>query len=1081
MELMGKRIYILRILFPIFVLNLYAQQHKIRFERLSIEQGLSQSSVISICQDHRGFLWFGTYEGLDRYDGYRFKIYKNDPDDSTSLSNNVIKVIYEDHLNVLWVGTEGGLNQFNREKECFVRYLSDKNDSTSLSHDRVRNIFEDRYHNLWIATDHGLNLFDREKNCFKIYYHDPNNPNSISHNFVREVYEDHLGNLWVGTDVGLNLFDRKKERFIRFFHDPKDPYSLSGNNILSFGEDDQGVLWIGTWDEGLNRFDREKKRFIRYQFDSRDPHSLRHNIVRAIYRDSSGELWIATYGGGLEKYDRARDRFIHYQYDANDPYSLSSNAAYCIYEDRSGLLWIGTDFGGVSKFDRKKSQFVHYKNDPGNPYSLNNNTVNVFYEDPDDQGKVIWIGTWGGGLCRFDREKEVFTHFNNDPSNSYSLSNDVVRCIFEDHSGLLWIGTDGGLNRFDRRTGQFVNYQCKPGNPNTLDYDNIYSICEDHTHTLWIGSYYGGLNRFDRKTERFIRFRYDPDDPYSFNDNIVWFVYEDRSNRLWIGTDAGGLNRYEREKNRFVHYMKNPDDPNSISDNKVLCIFEDHSGILWLGTPNGLNRFDPVNERFLCYNENNGLVSSTIQAILEDNDGYLWISTVSGLSRFDPRTEKIINYDVSNGLQGNEFNVNACFKSVTGEMFFGGVGGFNMFYPEKIKTNQYVPPVVLTDFQLFNKSVSIGQKIHGRQFLEKSILETSEIALTYREDVFSIEFASLDYTAPEKNKYAYFMEGVEKDWNYVGNRRFATYTKLPPGTYKFRVKGSNNDSVWNEEGISIKIRIIPPFWVRLWFRVFAVLLILGVLLAGFQIRIAEIRNRNRELEQRVMERTAQLEETNKELEAFAYSVSHDLRAPLRGMDGFSEILLEEYTGKIDEKGKDYLVRIRKASHRMSQLIDDLLRLFRLTRSEMNYDKIDLSELFQSVINEYRQIDSKHRIEVKIDKDIHVIGDRSLLKVMFQNLVDNAWKFSKNKTKTRIAFGIKKLKDEDVYYVQDNGIGFELVHSEKLFEAFQRQHAGFEGTGVGLATVKRIVQRHGGRIWAEGRENKGATFYFTLGK
>ncbi len=1078
---MKKLTFVLSVLLSIFMLDLHAQQGKIRFDKISIEQGLSQSSVISICQDHWGFLWFGTYEGLNRYDGYQFKIYKNDPIDSASLSNNVIKVIYEDHLNILWVGTEGGLNRFDPEKERFIRYLSDKDDSTSLSNDRVRNIFEDRFGVLWIATDHGLNRFNREKDNFKIYYHEESNPNSISHNFVREMYEDHLGNLWIGTDVGLNLFDREKERFIRFFHDPQDPYSLSGNNILSFGEDAQGDLWIGTWDEGLNRFDQEKKRFIRYRFDLKDPYSLRHNIVRSIYGDRSGELWIATYGGGLEKYDRAHDRFIHYQHDANDPYSLSSNAVYCIYEDRSGILWFGTDFGGVSKFDRKKNQFAHFQNDPNDPYSLNNNTVNAFYEDPDDQGKIIWIGTWGGGLCKFDRKKEIFTHFQNDPLNPYSLSNDVIRCIFEDHTGILWIGTDGGLNRFDRRTGQFLNYQCIPGNPNTLDYDNIYSICEDHTNRLWIGSYYGGLNRFDQKTGRFIRYRIDPDDPASFNDNIVWFIYEDRSEQLWIGTDAGGLNRYDSGRDRFTHYMKNPDDSNSISDNKVLCIFEDHSGILWLGTPNGLNRFDAVNERFHCYDEKNGLASSTIQAILEDDDGYLWISTVSGLSRFDPRTEEFVNYDVNNGLQGNEFNVNACFKSVTGEMFFGGVNGFNLFFPQKIKTNQYVPPIVLTDFQLFNRSVYIGQKIDGHQFLEKSILETSEIRLTYKEDVFSIEFASLDYTAPDKNKYAYFMEGIEKDWNYVGNRRFATYTKLRPGTYKFRVKGSNNDGVWNNEDIALKIKITPPFWYTIWFRMFIILLILGVLLAGFQMRITGIRNRNRELEHRVTERTAELEETNKELEAFAYSVSHDLRAPLRGMDGFSKILIEDYNEKIDEKGKDYLLRIRKASHRMSQLIDDLLRLFRLSRGEMSFDEVNLSELFQSVIDEYKQADPDRQVEVKIDKDIYIVGDRSLLKVMFQNLVDNAWKFSRNEAKAEIAFGIKKQNEETVFYVKDNGIGFNMAHSQKMFEPFQRQHSGFEGTGVGLATVKRIVQRHGGRIWAEGRENDGATFYFTLGK
>lgn len=1056
-----------------------AQRHKIRFEKLSIEDGLSQSSVISICQDNRGFLWFGTYEGLNRYDGYRFKIYKYDPNDSTSLSNNVIKVIFEDHLGILWIGTEHGLNRYDRDKERFIQYMNNHADSTSLSHNRVRNICEDRYGTLWIATDKGLNRFIREENHFQIFYNDPNDPNSISHNFVRELYEDHMGNLWIGTDVGLNLFNRERETFVRFYHDTNDPFSLSDNNILCFGEDSLGLLWIGTWGSGLNRFDQKNNRFIRYRYHPDDAQSLRHDIIRSILRDGTGELWIGTYGGGLEKYDYENDRFIHYQYNANDPTSISSNAVYCLYEDRSGILWIGTDFGGVSKFNRSKNQFDHYKNEPSDPKSLNNNTVNAIFEDPDDQGRFTWIGTWGGGLSRFDREKESFKHFLHDPSDPYSLSNNVIRCIHEDHEGILWIGTDGGLNRFDRKNGQFLNYQCEPGNPNTLDYDNIYSICEDHTKTLWIGSYYGGLNRFDRETGRFIRYRVDASDSTSFNDNIVWSIYEDRSNRLWIGTDAGGLNRFDSEKGYFIHYMKDPDNPAGISDNKVLCIYEDLSGILWLGTPSGLNRFNPESEQFRSYDERDGLASSTVQSIMGDDHGDIWISTIKGLSQFDPQTETFSNYDISNGLQGNEFNVNTCCKSATGELLFGGTNGLNIFSPEKIEKNQYIPPIVLTDFQLFNKSVPVGQKINGHVILEKSIVEMQKMTLPHHDDVFSIEFASLDFTAPDQNEYAYMMEGVEKEWNFVGNRRFATYTKLPPRNYTFRVKGSNNDGIWNEEGITIQIKITPPWWRTVWFQAPGLILILGLIVVGTQFRTARIRKQNRELEQRVLERTVQLEESNRELEAFTYSVSHDLRAPLRGMDGFSQILIEDYNEKIDEKGKDYLKRIQHACRRMSLLIDDLLRLFRLARSEMEFKEVDIGQLFGSVVDEYKQMDPKRKVDTKIVKNVRVVGDSSLLRVMFHNLVDNAWKFTKDKKETRIEFGVIQKDGETVYFIRDNGVGFNMAYSEKLFEAFQRQHTGFEGSGIGLATVKRIVLRHGGRIWAESRENQGATFYFTL--
>jgi ligand-binding sensor domain-containing protein/signal transduction histidine kinase len=1059
--------------------NLYTQLEKINFEQISIEHGLSQSSVISICQDHKGFLWFGTYDGLNRYDGFQFKIFKHDPNDSSSLSHNVVKVIYEDHLGLLWLGTEGGLNKYSREKENFIHYKADKNDLTSLSHNRVRDIFEDHYHNLWIATDEGLNLLDRKKNCFKKFYHDPDNQYSISHNFVREIYEDHSGNLWIGTDVGLNLLDRENGRFIRFKNDPNDPTSISGNNILCFAEDRSGSLWIGTWGGGVNRYDQKNNKFIRYQYHPRNPYGLSHNIVRDIHLDQSGELWMGTFGGGLEKYDRINDRYIHFRHNPNDPASLSNDAVYCIFEDNSGILWIGTEFGGLNKFDRKKIQFIHYKSDPNCPKSLNNNIVNTIYEDPDDKGKVVWLGTWGGGLCKFDRKEESFSCYLHDPNNPYSLSNNVVRCIFQDRSGIFWIGTDGGLNRFDRKTEQFISFQCEPNNPNTLNYDNIFCIFEDHLKNLWVGSYYGGLNIFDRKTEKFIRYRYDKDNPNSFNDNIVWCIFEDHSGKLWIGTDAGGLNLFIREKQQFIHYQKDENNANSISDNKVLSICEDKSGILWIGTASGLNRFDPEKEEFRCYNEENGLASGTIQAILEDNQGYLWVSTIRGLTRFNPEKEEFVNFYIQNGLQENEFNVNACCKSISGEIFFGGINGFNLFSPEKIKTNRYIPPIVFTDFQLFNKSVPIGKEIEERLLLKKSITESRELILSHRDYVFSIEFSALDFTAPEKNMYAYMMEGIENKWNYVQNRHFATYTKLPPNKYVFRVKGSNNDGLWNEEGISLKITINPPFWQALWFRVLSIIFILSLVFAGYYIRTASIRQRNRELEIRVKQRTGQLEKTNMDLESLTYAVSHNMRAPLRGMDGFSQILLEDYSKKIDKKGKNYLQRINIASKRMSQLIDDLLKLMRLSRIEINIEEINISKLFQSIIYEYNQMDPGRNISVKIAKDVIVRADLSLLKMLLRNLIDNSWKFTKSKDNACIEFGVTKQGERSIYFVRDNGIGFDMSNSEKIFEAFQKEHTEFEGTGIGLATVKRIVDKHEGQIWAEGRVNEGATIYFTI--
>jgi ligand-binding sensor domain-containing protein/signal transduction histidine kinase len=1060
--------------------TLPAQTEAVRFEKLSIEQGLSQSSVTAICQDRRGFLWFGTYAGINRYDGYDFRIFRHDPDDSTSLIQNVIKDVKEDRTGALWIATDGGLDRFDRASESFIHYVHDPRDSTSLSFNRVRNVFEDRAGRLWIATDNGLNRYDREADRFVRYFHDPSDPASLCDNKVREIYEDRLGNLWIGTDSGLELLDRETGRFRHFRAVPGDPSSLSGNHVISFGEDRAGGLWIGTWDRGLNRLDRRTWKFKRYMADPKNPSSLRYNTVRAIFEDRSGVLWIGTYGGGLERYDRETDGFIHYRANPDDPGSLSSDAVWCIDEDASGILWIGTDFGGVDKFDRRRNQFGYYRSRLGPPGGRYQNAVNALYADPDDRGNVIWIGTWGAGLSRLNRRTGENVRYKNDPFDRRSLSNDVIRCIMEDRAGFLWIGTDGGLNRLDRGTGRVDRYLCEPGNPNTLDYDNIFCVCEDSRGNLWVGSYYGGLNRLDRRTGRFIRYRADPKNPDAFNDNIVWCIHEDRAGRIWIGTDAGGLNRLDPATGRFVHYTRKPDDPNSLSDNKVISIFEDAAGVLWLGTPGGLNRFDPATERFRRYTIADGLASDAVQSIAGDDQGYLWIGTTKGLSRFDSRKNAFVTFNANDGLQGDEFSVGACASSVSGEMFFGGTNGFNAFFPEKVKLNGFIPPVVLTDFQLFNRSVPVGRKIDGRVILPRSVTETSEIALSHRQDDFSIQYAALSFSAPDRNAYAYRLVGLEKEWNLVGNRRFAMYNRLPPGRYEFQVKGSNNDGVWNGQAVSLTIRIRPPFWKTAWFILLSAMTALGLAAAGYFNRVGKIRVRNRELERRVRERTRQLEEANSELEAFTYSVSHDLRSPLRAMDGFSQALLEEYAPGLDARGADYLRRIRRGSQHLGRLIDDLLKLSRLARSEMKFVSIDIGRLAESVAEELKQSDPSRDAEFVIAKDETVQGDAELLKVMLGNLLGNAWKFSSKRPVTRIQFGVLREDDRRTFFVRDNGIGLDMNYADKLFKPFQRLQTDFEGTGIGLTTVHRIIRRHGGRIWADGKPDGGATFYFTLG-
>jgi PAS domain S-box-containing protein len=890
----------------------------IRFELISGEQGLPGSSVNSILQDSRGFLWVGTDDGLSRYDGYTFKVYRNDPENPYSLSYNDVTSIYEGATGVLWIGTEeGGLNRFDREMEQLVQYKHDPDNPHSLSHNSVSSLYEDQSGSLWIGTEGGgLNKLDKNKERFIRYQHIPDDSNSLSHNGVWSIYEDQSGTLWIGTHDGLNVFDRDQQRFIRYKNDPTDPYSLCDNSVRTIYEDSEDVLWIGTGG-GLAKFNRETRQFFAYHHDPSDPRSLSNDRVIAISEDQMGRLWFGTEGGGLNLFHRKTERFTHYKADTNDPNGLHSNYISSVYEDRSGVLWIGSYGGGLLKTHRKTAQFLHYRHDPYNPNSLSHDAVSSIYKD---QVGTLWIGTYGGGLNKIDWKWKtgITKHYRHDPKNPQSLSHNTIWAIYEDHSGVLWIGTEGGgLNKFDPRSGQgeteqFVYYRHDPSNPSSLSHDAVSAIYEDLSGALWIGTLGGGLNKFDRETEQFTHYEPDPADLYSLSEYAVLSLYEDRSGTLWIGTFGGGLNKFDRKTEQFTHYRNEPNVRESLSNNMVWSIYEDQSGILWIGTGGGLNKFNRATETFTHYRKRDGLPNEIIYGVLEDTHGNLWISTNNGIAKFDPQTERFKTYHEGDGLQSNQFNPNAFYKSHQGEMFFGGVNGFNAFYPETIQDNPHVPPIVFTDFHIFNQSVRPGgqyllpaKKKHDKLIqktrpspLQRSITETADLTLSYKERVFSFEFAALDLTIPEKNQYAYMMEGFDEDWIYSGTRRFAQYTDLPEGDYIFRVKGSNNDGIWNEEGASLKITVTPPFWRTFWFRIFFI----GVFVLGYIARVKRIKEQRKILEIKVNERTQELQENMRRLEdeilerkhaeealqeakAFTESIIHNVPEVIYSTDG----------------------------------------------------------------------------------------------------------------------------------------------------------------------------------------------------
>jgi signal transduction histidine kinase/ligand-binding sensor domain-containing protein len=855
----------------------------IRFEHLSLEDGLSQNAVLDLLQDRQGFLWVATQDGLNRYDGYSFKVFKTDPDDPNTLSINSVLKLLEDDAGNIWVGTwGGGLNRLDPQTGAVRRYRYDEHDPASLSNDLVAALWEDGHGSLWVGTmGGGLNRLDRISGRFTRYRHDPADPTSIGSDFVSSIYEDEHGALWLGTGgfgnpgAGLDRFDPQSETFTHYHADPTDPHTLSSDSIAAVYPAPDGKLWLGTGGfgiigAGLNLFDPATGQVTRLQHDETDPTSLANNTVMSIFTDSEGRTWVGTWGGGLDLVQRDGDAitFLHHR---NDPYELSSLSADIVWpmlEDTSGVLWVGTVNGGINKVNPQMQRFGLYRNHPDNPQSLGFNVVGSFYED---RAGGIWVGTWGGGLNLFDRAAGTFTRYLHDPNDPTSLSEKTVSAVYEDPGGAIWVGTFGGLNKLDRTTGEFTHYRHDPADPDSVASDSIYTLLAAPEGKMWVGLL-GGLDLYDPATDTFRHFVHDPNEPSSLPDNDITELYADRTGRLWIGTWHNGMayldpDAWARGEARFVRYEHDPDDPATISDNGVWAIHQDRTGAIWAGTQAGLNRLDLKTGRFTHYREKDGLPNSSVTCIQEDEGGNLWLGTNNGLVRVNPILMRFRTYDVSNGLQSNEFNSGACLRSRSGEMFYGGVRGFNVFQPGEVRDNPNPPPVVITGFQVFNKPQPVD--LSGQQ----------PIDLSYEQNFISFEFAALDFHAPYKNRYAYRLEGFDPEWIQAGDRRYASYTNLPPGSYTFRVRGSNNDGVWNEAGLALPLRVAPPLWQTWWFQASAILLVASLAFAGYRWRVHEVRVQNRRLAQTVAQQTADLrhemEQRRQAEEALAHKAAEE--------------------------------------------------------------------------------------------------------------------------------------------------------------------------------------------------------------
>lgn len=1041
-----------------------------KWTALTTRDGLSQSSVNCILRDSYGFLWFGTRDGLNRYDGYTFTIYRHDPANPASLPDNQVKCLFEDEQHRIWIGTlGGGLCVYDPNRSAFVR-LEDLGYHPTFPIDpAIYSICPDKKGGLWIGTFRNLLRIDRTTKTIQQFKADAANLTALSNPTIQAIFQDDAGRTWIGTDGGLNLYHPETGTFTHYLHDAHDPHSLNNDRITAITQGKQGMLCIGTDGGGLNIFDPKTGESQNF------PNSINAS-VRTLCRAADGGLWVGT-EGGLDLFDEDKNSFIHYRRTLIGEGSLSNNSILSLLEDSTGILWAGTAQGGVNKYDRNLFYFDVYRStsDPG---SLGNDQVTSFAEDGAGN---IWIGTDGGGLDQWQRATGHFRHYHPEPGNNNSLSGPAILSLMVNRSkDALWIGTYGnGVDRLDLHTGAFRHFRAGAG-PGELSNPSVYSIIEDREGNIWMGTNGGGIDVLHRDGS--IEHHHFSTQQDSLSNNYIRCLMQDSKGHIWIGTYSGGISVYDPLTKKFTVY---DNVIHHLSNQVVFSLCEDSRGRIWAGTMGGgLNRFDPVAQKFTSYSENQGLSNNIINSIVEDRRGYLWLSTNKGVSRWDPQKTTFRNFGLHNGLQNLEFTVGAGFRDNSGRILFGGIDGFNVITPGDERTNKKPPTTRLTGFFLFNKPVlpdTPGSPLKG------DINQVKEIVLSHDQSDFSIGFTANSYTVPEDNRYAYKLEGFDNHWTTAGSERRATYTNLPPGHYVFKVRSANNDGLWSQNDTVLAIIMRPPFWKTWWAYATYVL----VLLLLLYIIYRDIRERERlkariRLEQMTAEKMKEINDLK--LNFFA-SVSHELRTPLSLItDPLRRILRGEIS---PEQTRTYSSLMYDNAMRLTRLINQMLEWRKLETGHLKMDlqMVDLVALTRSIAAsfEVHAAERNMRYSVLAETDeLQASVDIDKFEKIIYNLVSNAFKYTPAGGEITIVIR-RGVMEEDTpcaeIHVIDTGIGIPPELQEKVFELFYQVEGGqrFESgaTGIGLSLARELTVMHKGRLQVSGRPGEGSDFMLLL--
>jgi ligand-binding sensor domain-containing protein/signal transduction histidine kinase len=817
-----------------------AQISDLNLTALNSDNGLSQHTIQCIFKDKYGFMWFGTQDGLNKYDGYKFTIYKHQYNNAHTLPANNITAICADASGNMWVGTRtGGLSRYNYDLDRFDNFKHNPYNLSSISNNSISNIYLDKDQKLWIGTANGLNMLNGKWDSFKRYTHTSNNAESLSDAKVLSIFEDSGKNFWIGTANGLNLLNRATGKSIRYSENNITNKNTDNtiNTINTITEDDTHQLWMGT-NKGLKLLNRGNGTFTYFaiQPDKNSPKGI--NPIAAVTKTEGNKIWIATYST-LLLFDANSKKLIPISGKGDGDTQIPNDGIYALLEDRDGILWIGTSSQGILMYDRNLSTFPIHKASLNNRPSAKN-IVRAL--DEDKQGN-LYLAT-DEGLDYFNRITHAYNSYYHQPNNIYSLaSNYTTLVVSSKKDGRVWVGTDNsGLDCLDPQTGIFTHY-VKGNGPKNISDNSIYGLLEDRQGNIWIGTYQGGLNVFNIKTKTFARYLHNPKDLNSLGDNSIQALFEDKAGNIWIGGYSNGISIYNPATKKFTQLNNH----NSNLKCDIISVFyEDKQGNMWIGTmEGGLNFYNKTTKQFTAYTEQNGLINNTINYITEDINSNLWLTTNRGITRFDPVKKTFKSFDNYNGLKSLEYNIGAGLKLSDGQFAFGSINGFSFIDPQNLGYNKNTPQVVITGFELFNKPVQIGAK--GSP-LKQTILTTKELTLNHTQSVFSIDYAALNFTTPQHNTYAYLLEGFDYDWRYVGTQRKATYTNLDAGTYTFRIKAANNDGVWSNKETTIFITIKPPYWKTWWFRLIIALAILG-LTYEFTLYRAKQRAKLRKLEE----------------------------------------------------------------------------------------------------------------------------------------------------------------------------------------------------------------------------------------